>query len=611
MPKIYTQNARRRTWRPPRAAAALVFGIFTISLLAPTPLIASSWNPTLLVNTEAFQTVSEGDSAAGTDVELRFGDTLNERIYWDRANAEFRFTDDVRADGNITGSGTLIIGGAATLKSTLRVNNVTYTFPYSDGSASGKVLATDSAGTLAWTTAAGPAVAGSVTQTSHGFSVGNVLRFTGTIYATAKANAADNAEVVGIVSKVADANTFTLLTSGKITGLSGLTAGNVYFLSASSSGALTATHPTAPNVSKPLLVADSTTSGYFSNMRGIIGAGTTLTGSVLRVMSGANSYILSNLGVGTTTPETKLEVVGAISGSSLQVTGSITMSGTTFNTLPLGTVEGRLTLTSGTPVTTIDVTAATTIYFTPYKGDRIYLYDGTRWKLYSFSELSLALGTLTASLPYDVFIYDNAGTLTLEALAWTNGTTRATALVTQNGVLSKTGVLTRRYLGTFYTTSTTTTEDSVAKRDLWNYYNRTTRKLKKIESTASWTYATAAWRSMNNSTANRVETITGWAEVSVNLNARIFSIHSSAGQFGSIGIDVDGTTTNDADMTEVAMVALSAVTSYQNSFAYLLYYPAAGYHFYQLTEYTSAATATFYGTSGVQRLNGMVGFTEG
>ncbi len=43
---------------------------------------------------------------------------------------------------------------------------------------------------------------------------------------------------------------------------------------------------------------------------------------------------------------------------------------------------------------------------------------------------------------------DSSGTPTLEALVWTNDTTRATALVRQDGVWSKTGALTRRYLGT-------------------------------------------------------------------------------------------------------------------------------------------------------------------
>lgn len=46
--------------------------------------------------------------------------------------------------------------------------------------------------------------------------------------------------------------------------------------------------------------------------------------------------------------------------------------------------QGRLTLTSGTPVTTSDVTAATTIYFTPYKGNRIALCGGTNFEGFKY-----------------------------------------------------------------------------------------------------------------------------------------------------------------------------------------------------------------------------------
>jgi len=108
-----------------------------------------------------------------------------------------------------------------------------------------------------------------VNQTSHGFSVGNVLTLSGTTYAKAKADTAANAEVVGIVDSVTDANNFVLRTVGKITGLTGLTAGTAYFLDPVTAGALTATEPTTANqVSKPLLIADTTTSGYFYNFRG-------------------------------------------------------------------------------------------------------------------------------------------------------------------------------------------------------------------------------------------------------------------------------------------------------------------------------------------------------
>lgn len=110
-----------------------------------------------------------------------------------------------------------------------------------------------------------------VTQTAHGFVVGNVLRFNGTAYAKAQADSVTNAEVVGMVASVTDANTFVLQMNGRITGLSSLTSGGVYFLSPTTAGGLTSTEPiTLGQVSKPLLVAISSTAGIMLNMRGII-----------------------------------------------------------------------------------------------------------------------------------------------------------------------------------------------------------------------------------------------------------------------------------------------------------------------------------------------------
>src|SRR5437016_1613615 len=109
---------------------------------------------------------------------------------------------------------------------------------------------------------------------------------------------------------------------------------------------------------------------------------------------------------------------------------------------------GRLTLTTAVPVTTADVTGAGTLYYTPYLHDRIRIYDGTRWQYYVFAELSLSL-TLTNAKLYDVFVYDNSGTLTLElSAAWTNNTTRSDALGTQDSVQVKNSAKTRLWLGT-------------------------------------------------------------------------------------------------------------------------------------------------------------------
>ncbi len=86
------------------------------------------------------------------------------------------------------------------------------------------------------------------------------------------------------------------------------------------------------------------------------------------------------------------------------------------------------------PVSTTDQLAKSTVYLTPFHGNNVALYDGANWKLHELtSDLALALGTKTARLPYDVFMYDNAGNATLEDLAWTDATTRATALTTQDG----------------------------------------------------------------------------------------------------------------------------------------------------------------------------------
>ena len=255
----------------------------------------------------------------------------------------------------------------------------------------------------------------------------------------------------------------------------------------------------------------------------------------------------------------------------------------------------RLTLTSGTSITTADVTGATTIYLTPHTGNSIALYDGANWALLTSSEVSLALGTLTSGLPYDVFAYDNAGTLTLEFLAWTNNTTRATALVRQNGVWCKTGVLTRRYVGTFYTTSTTTTEDSYAKRFLWNVNNRIRRPLKNVtEITDSWTYTTAAFREANANTANRLQYVCGLSEDLVEafvhiLTYRTVDVHSTVG----IGIDV-----TNADSSQIrGMYALAS--EYEVVRAEYRGYPGIGFHFLSWLEYSNASgTVTWFGDGG-------------
>jgi hypothetical protein len=275
-------------------------------------------------------------------------------------------------------------------------------------------------------------------------------------------------------------------------------------------------------------------------------------------------------------------------------------------------VQGRLTLTSGTPVTTADVTGATSVYFTPYGGNRVALYTSSLWKLYTFTEVTLALGTLTSALPYDVFLYDSSGTLTLEAVAWTSKTARATALTTQDGVLVKTGSTNKRYLGTFYTTATTTTEDSFAKRFLWNYYNRVRRALRVRDTTDSWNYTTASFRQANGATANQLDIVVGVAEVLLEVGVQGQASNTNAAVNAIVAIG-EGSTTTMVTGCLTSFTRVDAAGQQVGPTASLRIYPAIGRQFYAWLELSTATgTTTWYGdNASLIQQSGIYGSIDG
>ena len=200
------------------------------------------------------------------------------------------------------------------------------------------------------------------------------------------------------------------------------------------------------------------------------------------------------------------------SGSNIQFSDAVIDN----NALDISIANGRLTLESNVPVSTTDQTAKTILYYTPYNGNRICLYDNTtaKWQMYSFSQLSLNLSGLAANTNFDIFIYNNNGTLTLESTAWTSSTARSTSLSLQNGVYVRTGAINRRYLGTIRTTATIgQCEDSVTKRFVWNIYNKKDRQV-RCYGPSTWTYATAAWRVFNGAAASSldIEVVNGVVE---------------------------------------------------------------------------------------------------
>jgi hypothetical protein len=333
--------------------------------------------------------------------------------------------------------------------------------------------------------------------------------------------------------------------AGGMTGLSSLTVGSTYY--ASTSGALTATQPTNARI---IGVADTTSSLVLNANPGVPNAD-----------NGINDF--------------------------------------------------RLTLTTAVPVTTADVTAATTIYLTPYKGNRIALYDAAgNATLYTSAQISIAVPATTNQM-YDIWCYANAGVPTLELLAWTNDTTRATAIVlTTTGAYTKTGDLTRRYVGSFRTTGVSgQTEDSAAKRFLFNQYNQRLRHVRVVDDTDTWAYSIGTIRQANASAANQFAFVNGVSEQVLVLRlGHNVSNSTATSRSVSAGFGYDSITAYDTygfpQELGTQGVSLTPIT------ARLELVPAVGYHYASWLEAGNGTdTQTWYGDGGgvITRRTGITG----
>lgn len=277
---------------------------------------------------------------------------------------------------------------------------------------------------------------------------------------------------------------------------------------------------------------------------------------------------------------------------------------TRFNsaTFPTGQVcQGRLTLTTGVPVTTSPVTAATTIYFTPYLGNCIALLD-TGWNVISFTEVSVAVPSTTVT-PFDIFAHNVNGTVTLTTVNWTNDTTRATALAVQDGVLVKTGETNKRYLGTGRTTGVSgQTQVTAGSLLLVNYYNQTGYELIGNITAGTWSTSNTVFDTSNTNTTvgeGRIEFLVGVQEQAID------AVHGSSALCGlsggvnaafTTGIGVDSTSVNSAQITQRAGTASSTQTTIMAVQSRYTGKPSVGYHYIQRLEKVSAVSATVDGT---------------
>lgn len=378
--------------------------------------------------------------------------------------------------------------------------------------------------------------------------------------------------------------------------------------------------------------------------------------------------------------------------------------------------QGRLTLTSNTPVNLSNVAGATTLYYTPAVGNFVPLYDGSNFIPTVFSQLSQTTSDTTkspaaviANANYDIFVWNDSGTIratrgpywtvagtatmtiaspcvvTVATAAWntnynppvvftttgalptglTAGTTYylkpvtattanvsatpggasintsggqsgthtatygddfgtsyrsgTTSLTSTLGLLLNTSTITNgpaalrgTYVGTVRSDASSTlnmTYGSVtagggpALMNVFNQYNQVQAVSAVGDNSATWSYTTASYRPMNNSTGNRASFLQGtqgFPATVVHGRHIITAAASGAYAFASFGLDSITTDYTNA-FVQAQNQASASINFYFSPYAAIP--PQLGAHFVQEIELGDGVNANqFNQSSGLQLL---------
>ena len=290
---------------------------------------------------------------------------------------------------------------------------------------------------------------------------------------------------------------------------------------------------------------------------------------------------------------------------------------------PPSAPQERLTLISGVPVMTSPVSAAGTIYFTPYNGNRMPLWNGSSFQGTTFVELSNVLaqsatgkaGPATAgnNQNLDLFVWNDGGTVRLtRGPAWASDTARGAGAGTseldrvQGWLVNKytidhgPGASCGTYVGTIRTNGSGQVDfhiggvGAAALFSVWNIFNRS-RFSGAVNDSGNWAYTTGAWRTTNSSTTNRFSAVCGGQDAGLTL-----AVHSQASTSGSptavyAGIGKNSTTTPSGSWNGPITIAIGSSGS-TNSGSALSHEMPFGFNYWQSLEYGGSGV-TFWGAA--------------
>jgi hypothetical protein len=284
--------------------------------------------------------------------------------------------------------------------------------------------------------------------------------------------------------------------------------------------------------------------------------------------------------------------------------------------------NGRVTLSSNVPVMVSDVTGSTSIYYTPYNGDHIALYDGTGWVEYSFTQLTNTTtdstknpAAVAANKGYDLFVWNDSGTLRLgRGPAWSTDTSRGTGAGTTeveyvNGVRVNKYAITNgpgaqrgRLVGWWRSNGSSQMDwklGSLAsgggEATLFggNENNRVAFGPLVRDSADSWTYSTATWRAANSNNTMRISVFRGADEDTCQIVYSALML-ANAVVNGSVAVGLDSTSGGFL----LAAASGNVIGTFSPAVAFYEGAPGLGYHYFQALEYATGASVNFYGDAG-------------
>ena len=294
---------------------------------------------------------------------------------------------------------------------------------------------------------------------------------------------------------------------------------------------------------------------------------------------------LNKLGSQPATPASGVKVWADANGNihRLNSDGTDSLIGSGGGGSSNSVADGRLTLLSGEPVPSQDLSGAATLYYTAYSGNQLSLCElngGVRvWSSYSFTELSLSLASILKNTNYDVYAYIFNGQPALGLQAWTDNTTRSVGIVRYDGVMCLSDP-SRRLLGTLRGVANGQCADSETQRFLANLHNPILRPAFK-EVVNNHSYNSATIRIFANNANARIDfvlCVTSRVPVSLSTSFKNGSTNTSNSAYLVAGLDelsglIGVSSAINADLSLVDRLAPQI---------------DAGYHYIPIAEYNMA-----------------------